>query len=269
MSDEIVSEGGSSELLPDESSVDPSKKPLTRREQLFVAKLLIFGSPGRAVIECGWYRGTNPKRKGEKLCRRPHIRAAIDKARAEQAERLKLTADMVVELIRDQAEADPNELIEYRRECCRYCWGIDNRYQYTPAELERARTAHLDKQKHDTKLGDFDEQGGRGFNPKLVPNPKCPECHGDGEGREFIHDTRFLSNAARALYAGVKVTEKGIEVKTNSQDKAREMLAKHAGVVRERLEHTGKDGAPLAPPIINIGFDNGGPGEPIARPKGP
>jgi hypothetical protein len=33
-------------------------------------------------------------------------------------------------------------------------------------------------------------------------------------------------------------------------------------------ELTGKDGAPLAPPIINIGFANGGPGDPTPSAEG-
>lgn len=33
-------------------------------------------------------------------------------------------------------------------------------------------------------------------------------------------------------------------------------------------ELTGKDGVPLAPPVINIGFGNGGPGGPDPRPEG-
>lgn len=250
---------------------DSVHKSLTAYEARFVREYLVDLCPGKAVLRCKRYTGTDPYRKARKIMRRPHVRAAIERGKTERNERLELTADLVVNLLRDQAEADANELIEHRRECCRYCWGRDNRYQYTPAELERARADHDEKGHRDSTkvLVNFDECGGLGFNPHRVPNPKCQECHGDGVGNEFVHDTRYLSKAARALYAGIKVTEKGLEIKTNSQDKAREMLAKHTGVVKERHEHTGKDGVPLAPPVINIGFANGGPGEPTARSKGP
>mgnify|MGYP003745358937 CR=1 FL=1 len=40
-----------------------------------------------------------------------------------------------------------------------------------------------------------------------------------------------------------------------------DLLARHLGMLRDKVEHTGKDGAPLLPPVFNIGFDDGGPGE--------
>jgi phage terminase small subunit len=39
-------------------------------------------------------------------------------------------------------------------------------------------------------------------------------------------------------------------------------LGRHLGMFKDKIELTGKDGEPLAPPVINIGFGNGGPGEP-------
>ena len=37
-------------------------------------------------------------------------------------------------------------------------------------------------------------------------------------------------------------------------NKALELLGKHLGMFKDRIEHTGINGAPLAPPVINIEF---------------
>jgi phage terminase small subunit len=43
---------------------------------------------------------------------------------------------------------------------------------------------------------------------------------------------------------------------------ALKLLLQYKKLLVEKHEHTGKDGAALAPPVINIGFANGGPGQP-------
>lgn len=253
----------------------PPLRPLTRRERQFVAEYLIDFNGAEAVRRCAWYKGKLVRQKAHRLLKRPPVRAAIEKALAENLQRAADKAEQMKRLVEATATANPNELQEFRRESCRYCWGIDNKEQFTPAE-QAGRRAAYDRTLKETQaknpnapIEPFDELGGVGFNPHRSPNPQCQECFGDGRERVFIHDTRNLSPEARALYAGIKQTEKGIEIKVNSQDRARELFCRLSGLVKEKHEHTGKDGAPLAPPIINIGFENGGPGEPVARPKGP
>jgi phage terminase small subunit len=51
-----------------------------------------------------------------------------------------------------------------------------------------------------------------------------------------------------------------LKAKLHDKVKALELLGSHLGMWKNKHEHTGKDGAPLAPPVINIGFGNGGPG---------
>lgn len=53
------------------------------------------------------------------------------------------------------------------------------------------------------------DDGGYGFRRKRTPHPECPRCEGDGEGRLVVHDTRI----DHPLFAGVKETQHGIEVK--------------------------------------------------------
>ena len=81
--------------------------------------------------------------------------------------------------------------------------------------------------------------GGYGFDRLLSPHPQCPYCA--GEGREEIHaeDTRFLSPKAKLLYAGVKQTRDGFEIKMRDQDKAMENVARHLGMFVDKHEITG------------------------------
>lgn len=139
-----------------------------------------------------------------------------------------LRTAMVSGLI-NAAFGDVNELVDYRRVPCRYCHGINNLYQFTPAELAEAKAKHVQrcKDKEIDPIPPFDELGGVGYTTKKPINPDCPECHGDGVGRVHINDTRHLSPAGRSLYAGAKTGKEGTEVKILSQEKAREMLAKY------------------------------------------
>lgn len=139
-----------------------------------------------------------------------------------------------------------DELVEYRRNACRYCHGTHFRYQRTPEEFRK------DQDKHTAAVAaaiiaskpapKFDRQGGPGYNPKKAPNKRCPECHGDGDSQVFIKDTRQLSSQARRLYAGIKVTASGgMEVLLRNQDSALQMVAKHLGMLIDRSER-GKPG---------------------------
>jgi phage terminase small subunit len=57
--------------------------------------------------------------------------------------------------------------------------------------------------------------------------PTVLECLGFGLGRTIVHDTRGLSRAAAALYAGGEETNNGIQVLTNSKDGARDQVFRH------------------------------------------
>lgn len=80
--------------------VDPSEKPLDARESRFVDEYLIDLDPERAAVAAGYSPSTahtkaymwvsNGKTK-------PHVFAAIQRGKAERAERTRITADRVVE----------------------------------------------------------------------------------------------------------------------------------------------------------------------------
>jgi phage terminase small subunit len=150
--------------------------------------------------------------------------------------------DVLRELV-NIISTDSNEIVELRRTCCRYCWGKKNKYQLTASEMARRKADYaLEKEKAaeaGKKIKPFNFLGGVGYDATKEPNPKCPECFGEGEVTPFFHDTRKLSSAAKSLYAGVKVTKDGIEVKTQSKDKMIELLGKHLGMFKDKVEVSG------------------------------
>ncbi|WP_162502947.1 terminase small subunit [Azotobacter chroococcum] len=164
--------------------------------------------------------------------RKPEIRAYLAKRMKAMFERTEEAADRLIQQLQYAAYGDINELVEYRREACRYCHGEGHLYQSTPAEYRRA------EEQAGANGEDFDPLGGIGFDPRKEPHPDCPECHGDGEGRVFFKDTRRLSPAGLALYAGAKVGKDGIEIKTASQERARELLARILKLFEDKTEVT-------------------------------
>lgn len=218
-------------------------------------------TPAQALFAREWLRDLNatqaylrvhPKVKtttasveGSALLRHPAVAAEI--ARVRKDLELAITYD-VATMIRREAEiafADPRELVSHHVDCCRHCYGRGHLYQRTAAEMERAREAHakqvrLAKSDPRVKPGRFDEQGGIGFDPRLPPVEDCPECFGRGVRQTLVHDTRHLSPAAAALYAGVKETKDGIQVLMQDQAAARERVERHLGAFekdnRQRTE---------------------------------
>lgn len=208
------------------------ERPLTGKQAAFVAEYLIDMSATQAAIRAGYSTRTAAAIGAENLTK-PQIASAIQAAQAKRAERLEITADALVRQNWELANADPNELIQFRRVCCRHCYGINFEYQFTHAEMTRAFRSWEAKQTKNSKEV-FDRQGGEGFDRRKPPRDDCPECNGMGDGEVFLHDTRNLSPAARLLYAGVKQTKDGIEIKMHSQQDARSEVAKLLGFYKEK-----------------------------------
>lgn len=208
---------------------------MTPQEQLFVAGYLKHFNASRAAREAG-YSPRSAARQGFEMLRRPEIQQAV----ADRLERANIDVDFVLQEWAAIVTADVNEIVQHRRVCCRYCYGIDGKYQRTQAEFDAALAAW---QKSPQSLSDeFDPMGGVGYNATLEPNPQCMECFGEGEARLHIADTRDLSPGARALFAGIKQTKDGVEVKFHSKDKALELIARHLGMLKDKVEVEGTIG---------------------------
>lgn len=197
-----------------------------------------------------------------KMLKRPEVAAYLTGVRTKVTAAVEAAAikgaTAVLADIEAIADADSRELMEYRRGCCRHCWGKEFLYQRTPQELRDHIKKHNEANEKRLKDGllaePLDEGGGIGYNRTKQPNPECPECFGEGEGYEFFKDTRTVSPAAAKLFAGVKITQNGLEIKMASQERARELLARHHGLLDAKrgphepgTDDKHADGIPAAP----------------------
>lgn len=226
-----------------------TKHHAVSRVELFVKEYLVDLNGAQAAIRVG-YSPAAARQTASELLARPEIQQAVQAEMDKRAERTGISADKVLERIWAIATADPSELIELRRTCCRFCWGHGHHYQWTPNELRTAKDTYTLEFKAADKdqrklLQAPDESGGVGFDPRKDPDPACPECFGEGEQRVYPRDTRDVSPGARLLYAGVKTTQHGLEIKMHDQTSMLTLAGKHLGMFREKLELTGKNGGPL------------------------
>lgn len=155
-------------------------------------------------------------------------------------QRQALTIERMLDENADIAFADPSELTQWRIGCCRRCYGEDHRHQWKEFEyieaLERWEAQDV-KAKAVTPMPDV--AGGFGYDQTVEPNPACPACRGEGEGRMVMMDTRKLSPRARKLYRGVKQTRNGVEIEVADQDKARDNVVRMLGGYKDGLKLTG------------------------------
>jgi phage terminase small subunit len=215
---------------------------LTDKQRRFVDEYLIDFNATAAYKRAGYKAAseTVAASEGFKLLRKPKIAEYLSERQKALQERTEITQDMVLKRWWEIATADPNELVQYRRLCCRHCWGIDNQYQWTESEFLKAQSDASENSKEAP-----DGAGGIGYDVNREPNPDCPECGGEGRGKIHVNDTRRLKGAARLLYAGVKSGKEGLEVKMQDQAKALENVARHIGMFKNTVELTGKDGGPV------------------------
>lgn len=152
-----------------------------------------------------------------------------------------LTALHILQTWSALATVDVSEIVRVERRCCRFCHGIDHRFQWVNDE-EWAHAVAIDL---DTKKPPRGCEGGFGFDPKARPSESCHACHGEGDPFVFLADYRDLSPAARLLYNGAKHGKYGIEVMMRDRDKLMEMAGKYLGMFKEIHEHGGKNGGAI------------------------
>ena len=211
-----------------------SQDGLTPQQTRFCHEYVIDDNATQAAIRAG-YSAQSARTQAADLLAKPNIAEVIHRLRTDRAKRTDITADRVLREAWNIATADPRELVEYRVGCCRFCYGKDHRYQRTAAEFERDEAEHAAREQkaiEDGKPhpGEFDPKGGIGFNKLTEPNSECPECFGEGVGRTVFKDTSKVSPAVASLFAGVKETKDGLEIKLHSKDGSLEKLFKHLGL---------------------------------------
>ena len=206
---------------PADDLIATALEELTPKEIAFVEAYLECFNGTRAWMAVHGAKTANSAAVLASEClRKTHVRAYLAKRMSKAFADSEGAKARLINTLQAVAYGDANELVEYKRDSCRYCHGIDHLYQYTPAEYKNA------KQQAEADKCEFDDAGGVGFDPRREPHPDCPECHGEGKGRVMFKDSRNLSPAGLAIYAGAKVGKDGIEIKMASQEKARETLGR-------------------------------------------
>jgi phage terminase small subunit len=212
---------------------------LTAKQQRFVQEYLVDLNATQAYLRAGYkVSETVSAVNAQRLLRNAKVQEVLSQAMQERAQRTEITADMVLQHWWDIGTADPNDIIQFRRVCCRHCYGVDHQYQWRDEEeyqqtVQLAARAAAEQGKEPAPISDA---GGYGFDRLLRPHPQCPYCRGEGIPEIHIEDTRYLSPKAKLLYAGVKQTQAGIEVKMRDQDKAMENVARHLGMFKDSLD---------------------------------
>lgn len=204
---------------------------LTAKQARFVQEYLVDLNATQAAIRAG-YSADTAEQQGSRLLSNAKVAEAVKLGQQKRAERTEITQDMVLAELWAIASANPNDLIQYRRGACPDCYGASD-----DVDEELEPQAHGGALKRTRKVVAVinDEE----------PNPDCPKCGGEGMGRPFVSDTRALMGPAAKLYAGVKVTKEGIEVKMHDKVAALTKVGQHLGMFTDRVEHTGKDGGPI------------------------
>lgn len=220
---------------------------LTAKQRCFVEEYLVDLNATQAAIRAGYSEKT-AEAQASRLLTKVNVQELIDELMAERSQRTEITAEKVLQRWWDIATADPNEIIHLRRVCCRHCYGKDHQYQWRDEEeyQQAVKLAVKKAQENEDIIPAIPSNaGGYGFDRLISPNPDCPYCSGEGHSEIHAEDTRHLSSKAKLLFAGIKQTQAGIEIKLQDQGKALENVAKHLGMFTEKHEITGKDGAPI------------------------
>jgi phage terminase small subunit len=220
---------------------------LNARQVRFVTEYCLDGHATHAAIRAGYSEKTAYS-IGSRLLKNVEVAAAIEAQQTEHAAAIEVNPNWVLKQWFDIATADVNELIQLRRVCCRYCWGVGHRYQWTPAEYRDA----LDKALADGSMAP-DGLGGFGYDCQRNPCPECPECCGDGETLVYVADTRKLSGPAARLYAGVQKSRDGATILMRDQDAALANIAKYLGMMVDRKELSGPGGGPVPVAALTVG----------------
>lgn len=212
------------------------------RHELF-AQELATGATADAAYEAA---GFKPNRgNAARLKANDSVASRVAELQRRGAEQAEATIAGVLRQLWAIGVADANDLVEFRRGCCRHCWGRGFKHQETVGERDR-RHAAWERERleaagdpdKEAALRPWDPLGGIGYDATRGPNAKCPECFGMGHGEAFLKDTRDLPPAARSLYAGVKVTKDGLEVKMHDKVAALTKVGQHLGMFVERSINT-------------------------------
>lgn len=228
------------------------KKKLTNKQKQFVMEYIKDFNASRAYMDAGFsVKDRNSAAVlAHKLVNTPEVKAAIDEQIEARNVRSMITADNVLKRYWDIATADISEFFEVTRACCRYCYGNGNGYQWIDEK---------EYEIYDIKYGGNEikkaivlaEFGGYGYDPRKKPNDDCPRCFGKGIEQISYKDLDKVSEEAKKAFNGIKENRNGRVMMFKDQLEALGVVAKHIGMLKDKIEVSGEDGK-----NINIVFSD-------------
>lgn len=249
-------------VSPKKATKTQTRKPkaaedaLTPKQMAFIEELLADEQMNATAAYLRVFKCSQKaaEASASRLLSQDKIKKGLIAARERLQQRTGITPDKVLHQWWQIATADPNDIMQLRRECCRHCHGIDHAFQWRNVrEFDEALNKAEDDAAAEERTPNLPtDEGGYGFDPGNPPNPDCPECDGNGRSRVHINDTRHLTGSARRLYAGIKQTQHGIEVKTRDQDAALQSIARHLGMFNDKLQLQGDKENPLFAMIADL-----------------
>jgi len=219
---------------------------LTIKQDAFVLAYLETGNASEAyrrAYNCSGMNSNTINNRASDLMKHGGIKARIEESRERTFASAAIDRAGVLSLITELATGSAADFSEVQVRCCRHCWGVAFAFQwkntaefgYRMAEALDATARELAAWEKDVSLGSKrpkpdptpipTDEGGYGFDVFAQPNPECPRCLGEGHTQAVFKDTRKLKGAAKRLFAGVKQTKDGFEIKTRDQDAALKILA--------------------------------------------
>ncbi|HBN5336751.1 TPA: terminase small subunit [Enterobacter cloacae] len=196
---------------------------LSAKVTRFIAEYLKDNNATAAAARAGY---SDPN-YGRQLITNPNVAQAIAQQQKASIVRTLGSADEVLAQMWQLATFDANQLSQYRRGACRYCWGFGHHYQWRDAVEFDEETAKVEG-REGARLPQ--DTGGYGYDHNREPNPECPRCNGDGIGQPYFPDTRKLPAASRLAYSGVKVGKNGVEITAISRERMFEAVMKRLGL---------------------------------------
>ena len=196
---------------------------LSAKVKRFIAEYLKDNNATAAAARAGY---SDPN-YGRQLITNPNVAQAIAQQQKASIVRTLGSADEVLAQMWQLATFDANQLSQYRRGACRYCWGFGHHYQWRDAVEFEEETAKVEG-REGARLPE--DTGGYGYDHNREPNLECPRCNGDGIGQPYFPDTRKLPAASRLAYSGVKVGKNGVEITAISRERMFEAVMKRLGL---------------------------------------
>jgi hypothetical protein len=197
------------------------------RREVFIRKYLEIGNASQAYREAGYKDGPGTRQSAQRLLTSAYVQVRILEERQKLLAALDVKVEDVVRRIRDIAFADIADMVALHYGACRYCYGVDHAYQWrTPREFRASLAEPSPECSEETATS---PEGGYGYDLNLPPHPDCPECDGCGIPCVVLKDTRLLTDAERAVFAGVVTTRNGTYYRFYNQVEALKVLAVRLG----------------------------------------